>query len=224
MSDQDLITQCVESLKNDPVVIDMFKDFGTNIEEIDLIPICFVDDLEVSARTEHGIVYLNSRLKDNFKENYHYVPHELGHNRQQTTGDKPTKGSTDDNYLDNKYEQEGFQYQTEYISEHEGPEKAEQYIEKVMDHHQIPESEQEKTKEKLLSTAQQLKIDFPKKDNPEVSKEEGLQKLRDLAERFDETISKVDPKNFRTQKVKLLPEFERKYRLKRLQQILDNLK
>ena len=132
----------------------MFKDYDIDIDELDLFPICFAD-IDVSAKTDHGIIYLNrSHLEDDdpIEKDDHYLVHELTHVLQQTCGDKPTKGANDGDYLANKYEQEGFQNQSEYIADTRSPEKAEDYIDHVIDYHEVPDKDVEKRKDQLLST------------------------------------------------------------------------
>lgn len=151
-----LIQKCLDKIKKSDSIKDLFKEYDVSLDEIDLIPICFKKDLEVSARTEHAIIYLNDKLAKTIEELCPYLIHEITHYCQQTTGDKPTKGSNDDNYLDNPAEKEGFQNQTKYISETDGEDKAEKYIEKVLNHHNIPEREMKTRKKQLLNIAATL--------------------------------------------------------------------
>lgn len=139
-------------VKNHPVVQKFWCDeYGLDIEEIDLIPMCF-DDIDVSARTDHAIIYFNRNLiGQNFD---HYMVHELVHVAQQTTGTKPTKGADSGDYLKNNEEIEGFQNQTEYLSETRDDDTAEEYIEQVLDHHDVhDEGEREEKKDNLLQLA-----------------------------------------------------------------------
>jgi hypothetical protein len=152
------------------VVKALLKDYDIKRSELELWPIC-VAKLPVSARTDHGVIYLNIDLFDlddidgSLDANDHYLPHEMTHVAQQTTGNKPTPGSTDDNYLDNPTEQEGFRNQTKYISDTQGDEEAEEYIEQVLDHHtnnNADDKKRDKRREKLLDLARQLNIDIRK--------------------------------------------------------------
>lgn len=142
-----------DRIKDNDVLKKMFKEYNVDLDELDLVPICF-SDLDVSARTSHGCIYLNKDLIDSDFD--HYLVHELSHYLQQSTGSKPTKGSDNDDYLDNKDEQEGFQNQTEYIAEEHGDHAAEKYIEKVLDHHDVDKDERAEKKEKLLKRKAQL--------------------------------------------------------------------
>lgn len=170
-----------ERAKNDRTIQEAFEKYDVDIEEIDYLPMCFMD-LDVSARTQHGIIYFNLKLledSDPISKLLEYASHELVHVLQQTTGDEPTEGSnSSDDYLKSPEEQEGFQFQTKHISRTKGPEKAEEYIDRVLDHHNVDEDEKEDKKEDLLRTAEthfyddysdvrdskQLSLDFKKED------------------------------------------------------------
>lgn len=151
-------------LKKDPITQELFDEYKISISELNHIPMFFAD-LPVSARTEHGIIYFNLELieengepnEEKWKKNYHYAHHELTHYLQQTTGTGPTQGSAEDSYLDNEYEQEGFQEQTKFITHHNGKEEAEEYIDQVLDHHNIDGTERKEKKEELLHFASQKK-------------------------------------------------------------------
>lgn len=153
-----MLAKAIDKIREDETVINMFKDYKVDLEELDLIPIAF-GDLDVSAKTDHGIIYLNYQLLDDgFADDVHYLVHEITHYLQQTTGSQPTQGSTDDTYLDNENEQEGFQNQTEYISREDGEEAAEEYVEQVLDHHDVTDNKERKSrKDELLSIAFNLK-------------------------------------------------------------------
>lgn len=142
-----------KKIKSHPVIKEMFKDYDIDLSEIDLIPMCFAE-IGVSARTDHGIIYFNiDLLKDGFEDDDHYGIHEITHFCQQTTGDGPTKGSADGNYLENEFEIEGFQNQVEYMADSKGEEEAEEYVEQVLDHHSVNEGREEKKDELMDAIA-----------------------------------------------------------------------
>jgi len=146
-----LINKMKEFLKTHPIVIDMFKEYDIPIEELDLIPMKF-GDLDVSARTDHGIITFSYKLlcDGNFFKDYMYAVHEITHFLQQTTGDKPTQGAEDGDYLHNKFEQEGFKRQVEYIDDMHGEHEAENYVDHLLDHHDRKGKDRNNLKEKLL--------------------------------------------------------------------------
>lgn len=146
-----------QRVKDSEVYRDMCEEHGVSIDYIDIVPMAF-DDIDVSARTNKGCIYFNFALLDDgdFEAEDHYMIHEMVHHFQQCFGDGPTKGSTEDSYLDNEYEQEGFQAQTEYLSETRDDEAAEEYVEKVLDHHDVPKKERDKRREDLLNLAVEI--------------------------------------------------------------------
>ncbi len=151
----EIINRVKNRVKKHPVVVEMFKEYDVDPEEIDLVPMCFAE-LPVSARTDHGIIYFNFKLLEdgNFEDDDHYIVHELTHYLQQTTGSRPTKGSDAGSYLDNKEEIEGFQNQTEYLAETRDDDTAEQYVDQVLDHHEVSDKkERNKRKKQLLQLA-----------------------------------------------------------------------
>ncbi|SRR6266581_1270192 len=126
-------------------------------EVIDLIPVYF-EELPVSARTQKGIIYFNEKLLERIDQISAYFVHEFVHVIQQCFSSKPTQGSTDGDYLDNKFEQEAFRNQTEYLSETKGDDVAENYIDKVLDHHDVnSKKEREQRKKKLLELSDKNK-------------------------------------------------------------------
>jgi hypothetical protein len=150
------INDLKDKIRDHEVLHEMYETYNLDPSEFDLVPIAFAD-LDVSARTDHGIIYLSYGVLENDTEpkidNDHYLIHELSHVLQQTTGDKPTKGSNDGNYLENEYEQEAFQNQTAYIANEYSPDKAEQYVKRVLDKHKVKGKEREEKAEVLLNIA-----------------------------------------------------------------------
>lgn len=142
-----MINKAKKFLKTDETMLKIFKEYDVDIEELDFIPTYF-DNIDVSATTDHGIVLLNYKLlaDGDFFKDYSYLIHEYTHWLQQTTGTKPTQGADDGEYLDNKFEQEGFANQVEYIASHFGEDEAEEYVDDLLDHHNV---EGKKERDKL---------------------------------------------------------------------------
>lgn len=225
--DRDLIKKCLNEVSKSETYLDLIKLKKIDPEELFLVPICFQDDLEVSARTMHGIIYLNSKLKKTTEKIPQYIMHEFTHFVDQTTGDHPTQGSNNKNYLDNPSEIKGFQNQTKYISETEGDSAAENYIDTVLDHHDVPESKIEDKKDDLLRLSSRRKIPeqlplFPKK---QLNNEENIDFLNEV----NKIISKLDSKDFeeipieKHIKIKKIHPKEREDRINKLQKLLDSI-
>lgn len=142
-----MINKAKKYLKTDETMLKIFKEYDIDIEELEFIPTYF-DNIDVSATTDHGIVYLNYKLlaDGDFFKDYSYLIHEYSHWLQQTTGTKPTQGAEDGNYLENEFEQEGFANQVEYIAKQFGKDEAEDYVDDLLDHHDV---EGKKERDKL---------------------------------------------------------------------------
>ena len=146
-----MIKKMREFLKTDEVTKKMFHEYGVDIEEIDLIPMMF-GNIDVSAKTDHGVIIFNYRLltDGDFFKDFSYGVHEMTHWLQQTTGDKPTQSADDGSYLDNPYEQEGFQNQVEYIANQFGEGEAENYVDDLLEHHEIDNKKEFEDKKEVL--------------------------------------------------------------------------
>lgn len=147
----DLINKMRQVAKKDPGVIEKFKEYRIPLKHIDHVSIQYAD-LGVSAKTKGGKIYLNNRLlaSDNpFDESIHYVVHELAHVLQQLTG-QHNKGSANDRYIDKPTEEEAFMLQIDYKRREEGPEEAEEYVDGLLEHHNLKGKDKEEKKKELL--------------------------------------------------------------------------
>jgi uncharacterized protein YxeA len=148
-----LINKARKYIKNDKTWKKVCEEYGETPDIIDYIPIKF-GNVDVSAKTDHGVIILNWRLlcDGEFDKNkdYSYLIHEGSHYLQQTCGTKPTQSADDGDYLKNPYEVEGFQNQVEYIANHEGEKEAENYVDDLLDHHDKDGKEADNIKDVLL--------------------------------------------------------------------------
>lgn len=146
-----LLKKMRDHLKKDEVVQKMFKEYDVDLEEIDYIPMKF-GKLDVSAKTDHAIIIFSWKLlcDGDFLKDYSYGVHEITHWLQQTTGTKPTQSADDGDYLHNRFEQEGFANQVEYIAKNEGESDAEEYVDELLEHHDKDGKEKDELKAVLL--------------------------------------------------------------------------
>jgi hypothetical protein len=131
-----LINKIKKYLKTNKVIIDLFKEYDVDLDILDYIPIRF-GKLDVTAKTNHGIITLNYKLlrnKDIIKD-ISYLVHEITHVLQQCFQDKPTNKVSDEDYLNDPNEQEGFQNQVKFLSDEQSPEDAEEYIDDLLEYH-----------------------------------------------------------------------------------------
>jgi hypothetical protein len=202
-----------ENLKKSQTLIDLFNEYEINLEELDFIPVRFAK-LPVSARTQHGIITISNNFKNDIGKTESYLSHEICHWIQQTSGNGPTKGSNTDDYLSNPFEQEAFQNQTKYITEKKGPDAAEKYIEKVLDHHDVPEEERSDRKDDLLRTSSdQLKFKYEQEPT-------GKEIVDNFLDKLNKNEIDVRPRHIHYTKI---PEYEKDFRLLKLKEILKEL-
>lgn len=144
-----MINKLKEEIKKEDEYIDKCEKYEKDINFINSVPISFDDELDVSAKTINGEIFLNGKLfdDDDWNNKMRYMIHEITHVMQQDAGQ--VNGKTDKNhYLDDKNEQEAFQAQISYMSEHDTPEEIQKYLEQLLDHHNIKGKERkEKIKE-----------------------------------------------------------------------------
>ena len=134
------------------MVKEVCNDFGFSTDIIDGVVMKF-DDIETSAETVNGEMVLNNELiKEEFDILMRYPVHELVHvfqhmNREGLNRD-PYEGME---YLDRPDEQQAFRAQVEDEVETRGPEAAQEYVDELLDYHDIPEEQKGEKKEELLT-------------------------------------------------------------------------
>lgn len=139
-----------ELIKKDDIYINKCKEYGKNINFIDDVNVSFSDDLDVSAKTINGEIILNGKLfNQEITIQIRYLQHELVHVLQQASGKVNGKTEKED-YLDDKNEQEAFSTQIAYMCEHDTPEQIVDYIENLLDHHDIHGKERKEKAKKIL--------------------------------------------------------------------------
>lgn len=144
------IEQLRAALKKEPIVIKMFKTYGRNIDEIDNISIRFDKKLNVSAKTVNGDISLNAKmLDDNWKDYMHYLVHEFEHYCQHKSNEC-VESNEETDYLDNPAEIEAFQKQLSYRAKTEPKSEVNEYVEDLLDKHQVPKKERADKKKELL--------------------------------------------------------------------------
>ena len=139
------------ALKKEPIVHQMFKKYGRDLNEIDNVSIQFVRDLGVSAKTVNGKIYLNAEMLDeDWKDYFHYAIHELDHYCQHRSN-KCVENSNEGNYLDNPAEIEAFKEQLKYRKKTEPKSTINEYIKDLFNKHDIPKDERPEKKKELLN-------------------------------------------------------------------------
>jgi len=144
-----LIQLMKDNLKQDPVFLELLDKLNEDPSTIDYIPVRF-GDIDVSARTDGGVITLNWQLLEDcdFKTIVGYLLHEIKHALDQLQF--PTKSADDGDYLKNPDEVSAFQHQVKYLDEQFGGDKAEKYVDQVLDHHDVKDKKERKEKEENL--------------------------------------------------------------------------
>ena len=143
------IKKLKEGVKKEQEFLDKCKEYGISPDFVGGVEISFDDDLDVSAKTINGEIFLNGALfdADNWIDQIRYTLHELIHCMQQEAG-KVNEKTNNEDYLDDPNEVEAFQAQIAYMADHESPKEIQEYLEQLLDHHNIQGKERrEKIKE-----------------------------------------------------------------------------
>jgi hypothetical protein len=148
------IKELKEGIKKEEEFLEKCKEYGVGPDFIDDVPISFDDELDVSAKTVNGEVFLNGALFDanDWVDQMRYIQHEGTHILQQATGKVNEKTNKED-YLDDPNEIEAFQAQIAYMADHESPEELQKYLEQLLDHHNIQGKER---KEKIKELTEEI--------------------------------------------------------------------
>lgn len=146
-----VINKAKKIAKNDETWKKVCKEYEEDPEIMDFIPMYF-KNLDVSAKTDHGVVYLNYKLLlDGLSlKDVSYLIHECTHYLQQTCGEKATRSSDDGNYLENPYEQEAFTNQVSFIGDNLGEEEAKDYVDNLLDYHEVDGKKEKNELEEIL--------------------------------------------------------------------------
>lgn len=142
-----IIDKVKNLLKKEEAYIDLCKKYKKDLNFIDNVPIYF-KELEVSAKTVNEEIFLNDKLlKADWHDLMRYVQHEITHVFQQDAGLVEEQVGKE-NYLKDKNEQEAFQKQIKFMKKHT-PEEVQDYLEHLLDHHNIKGKERRHLVEKL---------------------------------------------------------------------------
>ncbi len=139
------------ALLNDKVAKKICKEKGIGEWFLAGVPIKF-DKIKQSAKTvDSNIILSKNLLKKSFDIMMRYVIHELTHSIQhvQNFRKKDVKKDKED-YLDKDTEVEAFKYQIEFDVENRGKGKADEYVEDLLDYHDIKGKDRADKRDELL--------------------------------------------------------------------------
>ncbi len=148
-----LIDVLKDEVQDDELFIEKSKEYGFKPTIINSINMSFDDNLDVSAKTVNGDIFLNGKLFDDGDEDVikRYIFHETCHFFQQRCNCVNEKTKKED-YLDDPLEEEAFEIQIEFMEKTDSPKEVKEYVNHLLDHHHIKNRKERKEKmEKLLS-------------------------------------------------------------------------
>jgi len=146
----EVLARIRRELKVEPIVKDILKEKKYPSEILDGIPIKFSDDLDVSAKTVNSEIELNKKLlSEPFEIIMRYVVHELVHAFQHMDKEGKKDNNKAKDYLDNPDEVEAFSTQVAYDAKERGEDAAIEYVEDLIEYHEIPEGDKVQKKEEL---------------------------------------------------------------------------
>jgi len=138
-----------KALKKEDEYLEKCEEYHKDKDFVDSVHISFEPDLDVSAKTVNGQIFLNDKLFDKeWDVQMRYIIHEIVHVMQQKDGKVQGKVDKDD-YLDDTNEQEAFTAQISYMCEHDDVEEVQEYIENLLTHHGIEGKERKEKAKKL---------------------------------------------------------------------------
>jgi hypothetical protein len=148
----ELLSEIKENLKTSDIAKEICKKYGYDIDIIDGIPIEFKDDLGSSAKTINSKISISDELIDApIEKIMRYAIHELVHALQHMQRYGKEDPYKDKKYLDRPDEIEAFQSQIEFEAKEVGMDEAEDYVDDLLDYHDIPENDKDDKKEELMN-------------------------------------------------------------------------
>lgn len=150
----ELLSKIRKALLSDKIAKKMCKDKNVESWFLEGVPISF-QKIKPSAKTVDSKIILNEKLATKpFGVIMRYVIHELTHAIQHAEKYgkvQPSKKQTE--YLDRDSELEAFQNQIEFDAKRLGKEKAEEYVEDLLDYHDVDKDDRAEKKDELLTGA-----------------------------------------------------------------------
>lgn len=146
-----LLGKIRETLIKDKVAKKICKEHSVSPDFLSGVIIKF-DKIKPSAKTVDSEIFLNQSLREkSFEIIMRYVIHELTHAIQHAKNyNKNSLSNKSEDYLDRDTEIEAFQNQIEYDSENRGEKEAVEYVEELLDYHEIDGKKRESKKKELL--------------------------------------------------------------------------
>jgi len=143
------------ALLNDKIAKKICKEKGMKESFLAGVNISF-GKIKQSAKTVDSNIILNKNLLEKpFDIMMRYVIHELTHSIQHIQNfEKRKEKKKKEDYLDKDTEIEAFKYQIEFDEENRGREKVDEYVEDLLDYHEITGKDRDDKKSELLDDSE----------------------------------------------------------------------
>ena len=146
-----VLAQIKQELVSLPLIKDLCAELGYPLSIIHGIPLDF-EELDVSAKTVDSKVYLNEDLlSEPFEIIMRYAVHEVTHALQHMNREHLDHDPYADDYLDREDELAAFQNQIEYQKSAEGEDATREYVEELVDYHDLKDKDREEKIDELLN-------------------------------------------------------------------------
>jgi len=137
-------------IKNE-IAIDICREFGFDKDILYGISISFDDEIDVAAKTIDSEMLLNtSLLNEKFEIMMRYVIHELVHVFQHIEREGKSDPYDGMDYLERPDEIQAFQFQVEFQEDFSGEEVATEYVDDLIEYHELDDKEKADKKEELF--------------------------------------------------------------------------
>jgi len=138
-------------LLTNKVALEVCAEFGFEKDILLGIPISFSDELDVSAKTIDGEMSVSTELiSEGYDIMLRYIIHELVHVFQHMDNKSKKDLYPEHEYLDRPDEMQAFQYQIEFDESARGEKNVVEYIEELLDYHEIPRGEKKEKAVELM--------------------------------------------------------------------------
>lgn len=151
LNESEVLSELRTFLENSSMAKDICRENGIPISFLSGVPISF-DDMKESAKTVNSYIYLNRKLSK--KPMYiikRYLIHEITHAVQHIAEPGASKKVKNKEYLDKDTEVEAFRNQISFQMKSEGPKKTKEYVDRLLDFHDLDGNERSRKKKELLS-------------------------------------------------------------------------
>ena len=142
-----LLSEIKKDICSDKLVKELFKDYNFSEEVLLGVAISFSDDIDSTAKTVNGQIFLNTSLLDESDDTIgRYIIHELTHVFQhiekQKNGQNKKKSDNSEDYLSKPEEIEAFQNQIAYNADKTSRKEVEDYVFDLLEYHEVEDEDE----------------------------------------------------------------------------------